>query len=252
MHGSRAVATMAAATGLAIFALAGGSAQAQDAGTEAPRIVVQGEGEASAAPDMATLQMGVSARADGAAEAMAQVRSAMADLLAELADAGVEERDVQTGLLNLRPLFSDDPNAPGPGPDPEGPQQGGPRILGYAAESRVTVRVRDLQALGPLTELALSQGVNGFQGVGFGLADDTALSAEARRMAVADARARAEAFAEAAGVELGPLMRLTDQGGGRPVPMMRMEAASMRDGSGIAGGEVTANANVTLEYGIAR
>ena len=69
-------------------------------------IVVSGEGVVSAAPDMATIQLGVTEEADSAAEAMERASVAMAAILETLAESGVEARDVQTSNINLSPLWA--------------------------------------------------------------------------------------------------------------------------------------------------
>jgi len=207
------------------------------------RIVVSAEGTAEAVPDMATLTLGV-LREDAAAEAAMEAMSAAADaLLATLAEAGIGETDIQTSGLSLTPLRR----------SPEAGSRGRPEIVGYAAATTVTVRIRDLERLGPVLDVAVGSGANRFRGLTLGLAEPGAVLDEARREAVAEARRRAALYAEAAGVTLGPLLRLQEEGGAPPMPMMRAEMsfADAAAGPPIAEGELTLTARVRLTYALA-
>ena len=73
---------------------------------------------------------------------------------------------------------------------------------------------------------------------------------EARRAAVADARARAALLAEAAGVTLGPVTAITEGGGYvNPTPMFRAEASAAP--VPVAGGEIGVTSTVTMVFSIA-
>ena len=214
-------------------------AAAQEIAPETGRLSVTGSGEAAAAPDMATLTIGVSERADTAAAAMDATSAVTARLLERLAEFGVASRDVQTGSLSLNPVYA----------EPDGPRQA-PEIAGFEAGNMLTVRLREIDRVGAALAALLDDGANALHGIAFSVADPEPLLNEARRRAVADARARAELYAEAAGVGLGPLVELRGETGRPPHPMpmaeMRM-AASVP----VAGGETGYSAEVTLVYEIA-
>jgi uncharacterized protein YggE len=203
------------------------------------RITVTGEGSAFAIPDMAVITMGASAEADTAKSAMDQTSEVTAAILDRLTEAGVAERDIQTSDLSLSPLWSNRQSS-----------DNRPSIEGYQASNRVTVRVRDLDALGTILDAVLSDGANQLGGLQFMVADPEPLLNEARVKAVADARARAELFATAAGVALGPLISLNEGGSNMPRPEM-MGMARMADESvPFAQGETELRASVTLVYQI--
>jgi uncharacterized protein YggE len=84
----------------------------------------------------------------------------------------------------------------------------------------------------------------------FGLADPAPAMNEARRRAVADAMARAELLATAAGVPLGPVVSISEGGsGGWPAPAYRMEAVSDSPVP-VAAGQVSTQASVTMVFSI--
>lgn len=208
-----------------------------------PRITVTGEGRVEAVPDMATVSLGVLREAETADAAMAALAEATGSVIAALEAAGIDGRDVQTDALRLSPVRARLRE------DEEGP----PPIVGFAAETGLTVRVRDLGALGDVLDAVVQEGGNLFSGLRFGLQEPGPLEDEARRRAVADARAKAELYAEAAGVTLGPLHALTEAGPVSPLPVARMESAMMADAGAmpVAEGEIALTARVMMVYAIA-
>jgi len=213
------------------------ASQAQAAETGTGRITVTGQGLADAAPDMATLTLGVTQRAKQPRAAMDRVSDAVAGILARLTRAGIAPRDIQTRRLTLNPERSNR-------------ESGTAGFSGYAATNMVVVRVRDLDLLGQILDSVLTDGANVFNGLQFSVQDPAPLLERARREAVSDALARAALYAEAAGVTLGPVLEISEQGGNsRPV---QMEMASARAvGVPVAPGEVTISASVTMVFAIA-
>jgi uncharacterized protein YggE len=227
-----------------LIALAAGLCLTGPALAESPDrlITVTGEGRAEAVPDMATVSLGVTSEARTAAEALARNSAAMTQVLGQIAAAGIAPRDVQTSGLSLSPRWDNARSTGGP-----------PRIVGYVVSNRVSVRVRELDGLGGLLDRLTSEGANSFGGVSFGLSEPGPIEDAARQAAVADARRKAELFAKAAGVTLGPLLSLQEAGGvSPPMPMERMEMAMTADiAVPVAAGEVSLLAQVTLVYAIA-
>ncbi|MBL3598165.1 SIMPL domain-containing protein [Rhodovulum sulfidophilum] len=222
---------------LAPLALAVSALVAPVAADAAPELRVTGTGSATAAPDMATLRLGVGHEADTAAEAMALVSDDLGRVMAELQAAGIEARDIQTSGLNLSPVWGD---------RSEGKR---PRITGYSAANGVTVRVRELDGLGPLLDTVIGTGANTLDGLSFGLQEPGPVMDEARRAAVAEARRKAELFASASGQSLGSLVSLVEQGANQQMPMqMKMSFESMADSMPMAEGELELDATVTMVF----
>lgn len=208
---------------------------------DAPRTIsVSGEGVVLATPDMAELTIGVSREARLADVALDGVAEGVAAVFEVLDAAGIEPRDRRTTGLSLQPRWARDSSS-----------NSAPRIAGYVASNRVTVRVRDLDALGALISDTVGDGANTLSGLSFTIADSAPLEREARRLAVADARDKAELYAEAAGVELGALMSIGDGGVFRPRPGPVMAEMAMRsDAMPVAEGEMEVRAGVSMVYEI--
>jgi uncharacterized protein YggE len=226
---------------LSVFALVLGVAAAPVLAADRATITVTGTGTAEAAPDIATLRVGVTSEAKTARAAMDQTNARTAAIIARMAGLGVAERDMQTSGLSVNPVWSNRPAAGG---------QTENSITGFVARNGLTLRVRDLAVLGEVIDRAVDDGANDIGGVSFDVDEPAPLLDAARRDAVADAMARAQLYAEAAGVTLGTLQSLSEQGGYAPQPRM-MEMAMARDsGAPIARGEVGFSASVTMVFSI--
>jgi uncharacterized protein YggE len=215
-------------------------AAAQQGQGEPPRrITVTGVAEAEAVPDVATLTAGVETRAGTAAAALAANSEAMTAVFAALEAAGIERRDMQTSQLSIGPVY--------------GPyNEGGPeaqRVVGYEAANTVTVRVRAIASLGGVIDALAAAGSNRLYGIGFEVSEPKPHLDTAREQAVADARSKAELFARAAGVTLGPVLSISEAVQ-VPGPIM-MRAEAMADAAPpVAEGTVTLQAQVEIVYGI--
>ncbi|MFT4150527.1 MAG: SIMPL domain-containing protein [Paracoccaceae bacterium] len=207
-----------------------GPAAADDA-----RITVTGEGTVQAVPDIATISLGVTTQDASAAGALAANTTALAAVLDRMKAAGIEGRDIQTSNLSVSPNWSNY--------DSSTPQ----KITGYTATNMVTVTVRDLGKLGAVLDKAVTDGANTLNGLSFGLADMKPALDEARKRAVADALDRARLLTGAAGVGLGQIVSISENGGySPPVPMFRAEAKM--DAVPVAQGEMGISASVTLVF----
>lgn len=205
------------------------------------QITVTGEGRVEAAPDMATISLGVTHENEQAKLAMEATSDAVARILERIAAMGVAPRDMQTRALSLSPVWSERTASDG----------NRARITGFVASNTVMVRVRDLASLGRILDAVIEDGANDFNGLQFDVQNPEPLMDEARRAAVADAMARAALLAEAAGVTLGPVQSISEQGGMRPMGAM-MDMAMRESGVPIAAGEVSVEAMVSMVFAIAQ
>lgn len=223
--------------GLLALSLAALPAFGQDAAGKSPAtITVNGESQVEIAPDMASVSMGVTNDADSAKTAMADNNSAVSALLSELARSGIDQKDIQTNGLSLGPRYV--PNSSGVA-----------ETKGFTASNMVTVNVRDLGKLGGVLDAVVGQGANTLNGISFGLQDPQPSTDEARKKAVEDARRKATLYAEAAGLKLGPVKLITENGGGQP-PMPMYAGAMARDAAAVpvSAGQVSVSASVTVVY----
>ena len=202
----------------------------------APRtLAMSGRGEMRAAPDSATLSAGVSSSAPTAAAALAANNARMQKVLAALKAQGIADRDMQTGNFFVSPQYAN--------PAPNEPNQ--QRLTGYQVSNQLQIRLNDVAALGPTLDRLVAAGANQINSVNFAIRDSAALLNEARAKAVADARAKAETYAKAAGVTLGPILSISEDGGNAPRPMMAMTMRAEKF-TPIMVGEESISANVSI------
>ena len=267
----------------------GDDVQAQVAGrdkSEAAGIVVSGSGRASAAPDLASLRLGVEAIEATVGEARTAAAVAMEGVMASVSEDGVEDKDVQTGYFSIQPRYTgreitrcvdadgDDMKEAtaessvimeGPAKvdatiEPKAQdcfQEYRSVITGYEVSNNLTVLVRDLETVDDVIDGAVDAGGDNirFNGLSFSLEDTTELETEARSAAVSNLEAKAAELASLAGVDLGKLVYLTETGGATP-PIVRAEFALARAAADSAGsiatpispGEVSVNVNVVGQY----
>lgn len=243
LKSAAAVSALALAATLAPVILASGAALAQEAGRDPSRLMLSADGVVTAAPDMAYITAGVVAEAQTASAAMTGQAERMTAVLEALRAAGVADVDIQTTSLELTPIY--------PPYDYERNRQE-MTITGYRAANRVTVTARDLETLGPTLDALVAAGANDISNISFDIAETDALYDEARRQAVAKVRARAELYADAAGVELGRILELSESGGFQPMPefaMARM-AADVAPSTPVAAGQLTLQITVSASFEI--
>lgn len=209
-----------------------------------PRIQVSGEGEVHAAPDMAIVDLTVLREADTARDALTANNAAMQDVLAAMKEAGIAERDLQTSGVSIRPRYRH------PGKDNNLKE---PKITGYTVTNSLTVRVRDLKNAGSVLDKSVTLGVNQGGNLRFVNDDTTSIMKEARERAVADALDKARTLAQAAGVKLGRVIKMSEQTNRpRPVAFARQAAmaAAPADSVPLAAGENSYRVNVDMVFAI--
>lgn len=213
-----------------------------------PAITVTGSGEVRSAPDLAEVRLGVVAQRETARDAQGEASRVARGILDAVAGLGVPEEAVQTSQLVLTPVYEQ------PAPRQQVPTE--PRIIAYRASNVVSVRLSDLTKVGPVIDAGIETGSNRLEGVSFQLEDDRAAREEALRKAVAEARGKAKAMAEALEVELGPVLEAREGGVTVDRPQLaQVRMMSLEAGGGetpVAAGEVSVSATVTLRYRIGR
>jgi uncharacterized protein len=196
-------------------------------------ITVTGNGSVTTVPDTASFSFTVDTRAKTATAALAQNSTETAAVIAAVKAQGIGADDIQTSQVSLSPQTSDD----------------GTTIVGYVASNTITVKT-DLARSGKLVDAAVGAGATGVGGPSLSRSDQAALYRDALKKAVADAKLKAEALADAAGLTLGAVQTVAEGStASPPVPFAASKAAD--SGVPIEPGtqEIDATATVTYEAG---
>ncbi|MCB9078759.1 MAG: SIMPL domain-containing protein [Anaerolineaceae bacterium] len=226
------------AVGLATFGLSTAQADTLHQDSATPRtITVVGEGTVSAAPDIATINLGVQVNDPEVKAATDQADQIMADLIAALKAEGVADKDIETAYYSL---YIDRPF----GPD------GQPGSATYQLSNSLQVTVRDLDNLTNILSVAIEAGANNINSVSFSIEDPSDLRSEARQQAVDEAKTKAEELADLNGVAVGEVVRISeviDQG----IPFASERALAVGGGGGgITPGDVDINVQLQITYAI--
>ena len=196
-------------------------------------LTVTGEGTVAAAPDSAVIRLGVSSTGKTARAASDANAREMTVVLAAIKESGVADRDIQTTSLSLQPQY-----------DPS--KTGAARLIGFQANNQVTVKIRDVGRLPAVLDRAIAGGANEMSGIEFVVSEQGKLLDKARTEAIADARRKAELYATAAGMKVGRVMAISEEGSAPPPRAFQ----ALRAGAAtpIAPGEQTLRAVVTVSY----
>lgn len=212
-----------------------------------PMLRVSGNAQTQAAPDHATVRLGAVAQAAEAQQAQEQVNQIMVRALEAVRALGIEEKDVRTADLALFPIHEQPVPQPG-----RQDQPAEPRIVAYRASNTVVVDLSDLSKIGPVIDACVGVGANQLQGVQFSLQNDLEARTAALEKAVTDARRKAEALARAAGMQLGPIMELSEGGAyvqpPQPLYATRGMAMEMATPTPVQPGQLDIHASVTMVY----
>ena len=246
------LAGVSAAALLGVMTLGAGASQAQSAPDpaaaesmfRATTLSLSAFGEVKAAPDMASISLGVQTQALSAAQAMADNAQRMSQVVGALKRAGIEAKDIQTSGLNLSAQYAYEQNKP-------------PRLTGYQASNQVTVVVEDLGKLGPSLDAVVAVGANQVDGVSFGLKDPKAAEDAARLKAVQALQAKAQLYAGATAYRLNRLVNLAEGGGYQPEPprpLMANRAMVMAapPPTPVEAGELTVRIDINAVYELTR
>ncbi|HXG58424.1 MAG TPA: SIMPL domain-containing protein [Thermoanaerobaculia bacterium] len=184
-------------------------------------IAVTGTGRVSIPPDRFTFTVGVQTFSAAVEDAVNENNRRTANVIAALKKAGAADREIRTSNFSIWPQQEHNPQG-----------TSAPRIVGYQVMNNVTVTREKIADAGRLLQVAVSAGVNQASGLQFEVSDPARGRVEGLKAAFADARAKAQLLAEAAGRTLGAAIAIaegTDIVPPRPFPraamMARAEAA---------------------------
>jgi uncharacterized protein YggE len=199
-------------------------------------VLASGDATVSKKPDVAYVSAGVQSQQSTAAAAQSDLASKAAKLINRIKALGVADKDLTTSGYWLGPNYSP-----------------GGSISGYRASEQLQFKWHNVDTVGKALDAVVQEGDATNISVGFGLADPKVTQAEARSAAIADARTKAQAMASAAGVKLGPVVRVSDQSSYSrfPTPMMYSGAAMKDMSTQIPVGELTVQVSVEVDFTIA-
>ena len=197
------------------------SGPAQGAERATRQVTVIGAGKVQGTPDTLTANVSMEAVAPDVTAAMNQSSQRQQAVIKALVDAGVDRKDISTSQVSLQPQY---------GPDST--------IVGYRASNSIDVKIRKLDSASQALALIVTNGGDAtrINSVNYSIEDESQLVKDARTRAFADAKSRAEQYAQLSGLGLGKVISISEAAGSStpptPMPMPRaaMEAVPLEPG----------------------
>src|SRR3990167_4409339 len=154
-------------------------------------ITVSGEGEVFAVPDMAEFSLTVREEAEVVSDAQETAAEKVNNIITYLKGTGVEEKDIKTTSYNVYPKYEWQEIVCITYPCPRGSQE----QVGFEVTQTLSVKVKDTKLAGELLSGVGGRGASDVSGLSFTIEDEDTLKAEARALAIDDAREKATVLA---------------------------------------------------------
>jgi uncharacterized protein YggE len=205
-------------------------------------IWVSGQGEVSAAPDIATIRLGIEAEAESVSDAQAQATGAMNNVLDVLKSNGIADKDIQVQQFSINKVTKWDRI------------EEEEEVTGYRVTHMVTVKIRDIDKAGDIIDDVAEAGgdLTRIDSINFSIEDPTDYYEEARKEAVEDAEAKAKQLASLAGVSLGKATYISESSYYSPYTSRASYDVMEESVSGttISPGELDISTTVQIAYSI--
>jgi uncharacterized protein YggE len=215
-------------------------------GNQQTGIWVSGEGKVTVTPDLATVNLGVSAKAATVAEAQSQAAAAMEKVMAALKANGLVDKDIQTQYYNIQQVTRWDDKTQAE------------VVTGYSVSNTVTAKIRDMEKVGTIIDAVAVAGgdFTRINGINFSVEKPEQYYEDARKLAMNDAKIKAEQIAELAGVTLGKATYISEGTISQPITYPSYGGYKALDSAGaayqtaISAGETDITLNVQVAYAI--
>ena len=166
------------------------------------RITVMGEGKVAYQADTAVINLGMQINnVPMSDQVMNQLNQKIDDIIAAIGKLGVQKDQITTNSYNVSPAYDY--------------KNGNQTVTGYNATETLAIKVKGTDKnpdlVGKITAAAGQVGSNQVQGVDYSISSLANLQQEARIKAIEDARTKAQALAQAAGIKkLGSVVSWED------------------------------------------
>lgn len=198
---------------------------------------VEGEGKATAAPDLALVTAGVQTQGTSVHEVQQEINKKINAVSDAVKKVGIADSDIQTGNYTISPMYD---------------YRQGQKITGYQGSTTLTIKIHAIEKANGVMDAATQNGANVVGSVSFEVSDKTKAENEAREKAVAQAQKKATDAARIAGFKLGRVVNYQESFGGipRPLPLSARAQGVGEAPTQIEPGTNEITVHVTLSYEI--
>ena len=202
-----------------------------------PMVAVSGEGKVKVAPDQASISISIETKGTKAEEVKRENDKKMDAILKFIKKSNIAAEDFQTQRISLNPNYDYEK-----------------KKYNYIATQTVQILLRDLSKYDVLMEGLVNEGINRIDNVEFKSSKLTQLQSDARKLAMKEAKAKAEDFVSVLGQKVGKAILISDNSQSyHPQPRMyAMKSSMAMDESAtretLAIGEIEITANVSVNF----
>ena len=203
-----------------------------------PLINVSGEGKIKVTPDQACISVSVESKGNNAVEVKKENDAKIDAVIKFIKKMAIAKEDFQTQRVSLNPNYDYEK-----------------KKHNYIATQTIVITLKDLSKYDTLMDGIVETGINRIDNVEFKSSKMLLLQSDARKLAIKDAKAKAEDFVSVLGQKVGKAMTISDNSQGyNPQPVMyAMKTMAMADGAGepretLATGEIEIIVNVSVSF----
>ncbi len=199
-RGARLPLRIAIALGLMVGVLAGCDRSDEWAEKNPRQVTVVGSGKVQGVPDTLTADVGIEFTAPDVTTAMNQTNDRQQAVINAVTGAGVDRKDISTTEVRLQPEY----------------ESSGGAVTGYRADNSIAVKIHPADTASHVLAVIVGAGGDAtrISSVTYSIADDSQLVKDARARAFADAKNRAEQYAQLSGLKLGKVISISEAPGG--------------------------------------
>jgi uncharacterized protein YggE len=204
---------------------------------QVPMINVSGEGKVKVTPDQASISVSIETKGTKASDVKEENDKKMNAILKFIKKATLAKEDFQTQRVSLHPNYDYEK-----------------KKHNYIATQSLQIVLKDLSKYDELMEGLVNEGINRIDNVEFKSSKMVQLQSDARKLAVKEAKTKAEDFVSVLGQKVGKAILISDNSQSyNPQPRMYAMKAMAMDGAEapretLAVGEIEITANVSVSF----
>lgn len=213
-------------------------------------LTVSDQGKVTVKPDLAIIDFSVVTQGADPKTVQKDNDAKMTDIVAYLKSQGIDEKDIKTASYNLNPQYDytwcrpDQSNIACPA-----------KLSGYILTQGVELKLRDLSKVGEIIGNLPAKGTNEISSIYFTVDDQDIPKIEAREQALEKAMTKAVTMAKAAGIKLGKVLNISENGNYYQTPSVYASKDMTSTGSGVGysapiqtgSNEITVDVSITYE-----
>jgi uncharacterized protein YggE len=205
---------------------------------QVPMINVSGEGKVKVAPDQAMISISIETKGTKAEEVKRENDKKMDGILKFIKKSNIASEDFQTQRIALNPNYDYEK-----------------KKYSYIATQSVQILLKDLSKYDTLMEGLVNEGINRIDNVEFKSSKLVQLQSDARKLAMKDAKIKAEDYVSVLSQKVGKAIMISDNSQvyipASPPRMYAMKASNSDESAPretLAIGEIEITANVSVSF----